>query len=220
MYDDFYNEPSEFEMQIEEFKDGLRKAVKQEYISEIENLKEQLAELREIKDSWNSKVAELNKAKAEAEHAQRDAMKRAKKIRLSELLENCFQTAWGVTTKSEYISEKCEKCDENGYIRFTSPQGTEYTEYCNCRKRIRKYVVTEAELVKIRGDNHKTHVKPDIYFKYCRCKNYYGDDVDEFETVTNFSDDKPFEKIENWERLFHDKEKAQAYCDWLNNKEA
>lgn len=41
MYDEFYDEPSEFEIQIEEWKDTLRESVKKEYKEEMERLRKE-----------------------------------------------------------------------------------------------------------------------------------------------------------------------------------
>ena len=61
-YDDFYNEPSEFEQQIYEFKQALVKAVKEEYQEELETLRKENAELADFK----SKKDELERAHREA----------------------------------------------------------------------------------------------------------------------------------------------------------
>ena len=46
--DDFYNEPSEFEIQVEEFKESLAKAIKGEFLEEMGRLKEENRKLQEI----------------------------------------------------------------------------------------------------------------------------------------------------------------------------
>ena len=54
MYPDFddYYEPSEFEQQVEEFKDSLRHSVKQETQELIERLRKENEELRSVRDNW------------------------------------------------------------------------------------------------------------------------------------------------------------------------
>lgn len=217
MYDDFYDEPSEFEMQIEEFKDGLRQAVKQEYLTKIERLENELAELKVIKENWKSKVAELEAAKRETEKAKSEAMREARKLRLSELFADDFQTAWGIAGENVYIHDKCNKCDDDGYIHFTSPQGKELTERCNCREMKYIYSLTEATVVKIESDNKSIDKTVTFYYQYNYHKSKYSDS---FETVTQLGDDMEFEKINRWNQVFLNKEKAQAYCDWINAKNA
>lgn len=221
MYVDFFDEPSEFEMQIEEFKDGLRKAVKQEYLSKIERLEKQLSELQNIKENWDSKLAELEEAKRETEKAKSEAMREARKLRLSELFADNFLTAWGIAHEWVYSSEKCDKCDDNGYIHFLSPQGNEMKEFCRCREKKFVRSLTEAKVVKITSDNKSIGKKVTVYYRYQHYKNkIFNEDEDRFKEVTHLADDMKFEDIKSWNEVFLDKGKAQAYCDWLNKKES
>ena len=52
-YDDYWREPSEFEQQVEEFKDALRNSVKDEIKEKIASLEKELAELKEFKKDKN-----------------------------------------------------------------------------------------------------------------------------------------------------------------------
>lgn len=217
MWNDFYDEPSEFEMQIEEFKDGLRKAVKQEYLTKIEMLEKELAELKDLKENWKSKLAELEEAKRETEKVKSEAMREARKLRLSELFADNFLTAWGIAYDWKYINEKCDKCDDKGYIHFFSPQGKEVTELCCCREKKLVHTLTEAKVVKITSNNKAANSRINVYYQYERYKNH--DDEDRFERVTQLADDMKFEDIKSWNEVFLSKEKAQAYCDWKNRKE-
>ena len=47
--DDFYNEPSEFDMLVGEFKESLMKSVKESYVKEMEQLKKENEELKEFR---------------------------------------------------------------------------------------------------------------------------------------------------------------------------
>lgn len=51
MWEDFYNEgPSDFDIAIEEFKEGLRKTVKEEILNEMTRLKKENEKLQEAKE--------------------------------------------------------------------------------------------------------------------------------------------------------------------------
>lgn len=63
MYDDYYDELSEFDMQVEEFKDSLKKAVKEEYQEKMKQLEAENARLQNIKKNWDKKVRELDQKK-------------------------------------------------------------------------------------------------------------------------------------------------------------
>ena len=54
MWEDFYNEgPSDFDIAIEEFKEGLRKTVKEEILNEMSRLKKENEELQEVKKNFD-----------------------------------------------------------------------------------------------------------------------------------------------------------------------
>ena len=50
--DDFYNEPSEFDMQVEEFKESLAKSIKSDFLEEMERLKAENRKLQGIKENF------------------------------------------------------------------------------------------------------------------------------------------------------------------------
>ena len=83
MYEEYFDDYSEFEAKIEEFKDSLKNAVKQEYRDRIEYLEKELAELKDIKANWNAKLAELNEMKEELKLEKKAAIVEARKMRLS-----------------------------------------------------------------------------------------------------------------------------------------
>lgn len=225
MYEDYFEDYSEFDAKIEEFKDSLRSAVKQEYRDRIEYLEKELAELKDIKTNWNAKVAELNEAKKEVELAKREAIVETRKMRLSELLKDNFLTAYAIKSSIKHVHEKCDKCDEYGYIHFKSPQGYDLKEQCKCRTEIKHiYSVTEASVVKFVSDNRSMGKTTSVYYRYEHAEKKYcysGDceDEDRFILTTNICDNTPFVGIRANNAIFLNKETAQAYCDYLNSKE-
>lgn len=218
MYGDFYDydEPSEFEMQIDEWKETLRSEVKKEYQEEMARLKEENAKLMDIKNNWDEKVGELEKEKAKVTYAIRTAGEEAKRMRLRELLEDFTKQAWGYKGNYEYIREKCDKCDEDGYIHYKSPQGRDVKEECNCRKRTYFYSPVEAEIVEFKGRRGRENIK--IYFEYKR-NNFDDDDQDNYTLTTRIYNGEDFDSIESYfGMIFFDKEDCQRFCDYLNKK--
>lgn len=51
--EDFYNEPSEFEQQIYEFKEALSKQVRDEFIEKMDKLEKENAELQTVKKDFD-----------------------------------------------------------------------------------------------------------------------------------------------------------------------
>lgn len=218
MYSDFYDydEPSEFEMQIDEWKETLRSEVKKEYQEEMARLKEENAKLMDIKNNWYEKVGELEKEKAKVTYAIRTAEEEAKRMRLRELLEDFTKQAWGYKGNYEYIREKCDKCDEKGYIHYKSPQGRDVKEECNCRKQTYFYSPVEAEIVEFKGRRGCENIK--IYFEYKR-NNFDDDDQDNYTLTTRIYNGEDFDSIESYfGMIFFDKEDCQRFCDYLNKK--
>ena len=63
--DDFYCEPSEFEMQVEEFKESLAKSIKSEFLEEMERLKAENRKLQGIKDNFEQVKRDYERKKME-----------------------------------------------------------------------------------------------------------------------------------------------------------
>ena len=213
MYDDFY-EPSEFDILVDEFKEELRQSVKKEILDEIESLKNQLAALNDIKQNWDEKKRELEKATYEYKIKASAAEREAKKMTLKELLEPLKKQVWGIKQNWEYVREKCDKCDKDGYIHYKSPQGREHTEQCDCRNKAATYTPVEAEIYEIDGRPRRPGAK--LVFKF-EHTNMVSDWEDEFKLCSDVYDGRDFNDIIwHYGMIFYDKDKAQEYCDWLN----
>lgn len=132
---DFYNEPSEFEQEIDSFKESLRKAVKEEITDEITKLratvKEQAGKLANLTEL--EKAAE--RARLDYEHkatrAERDAYTKVQKEGLRKLMEVLAKPMYrvGVAYKEQ---PKCDKCDADRRIAYTTPLGRKQWERCEC----------------------------------------------------------------------------------------
>ena len=216
MWDDFY-EPSEFETMIEEFKEELRSRVKKEYTDRIERLEAELASLKDIRDNYDLKVRELEVAKYNAVVKAANAKSEAKKATLRELLEPMRVDAWAIEYKTVYIKDKCDKCDAERYLHYITPMGREAKEPCECSKQKNVFWVAEAEVYELVGKSRGSGVK--IYYQYEHQSDYDWDDG--FRTTSSvYKDGTAFEDIKFPEgTIFLNREKAQEFCDWLNNKE-
>ena len=61
-YDDFYNEPSEFDEKMEELKESLAGAVKSEFLEEMERLKKENKKLQGIKETTKTKSGNVSES--------------------------------------------------------------------------------------------------------------------------------------------------------------
>ena len=211
--DEFYREPSEFEMQIEELKNSLLDAVKSEYVEEMERLRKENAELQKVKKDWENIQSEFSAKHRQLENEKRQLESKVRRERLGELMKELNVTLFSVGY--EYVQRpKCDKCNDKRQYEFTSPTGKPMTETCECAKRDTVYIPEESIMSEMRGRDGKITA----WYKTYR-------DSDEGLTLSSstvlqkiYSPEMPFENIERYGTLFRNEEDCKAYCDWLNSK--
>lgn len=133
--EEFYPEPGEFDEAIDGFKDTLRAAVKREVLDELEKLR---AKNREL----SQKVAQLDTLERAAELALREyerQMARATQDAKAEVQKEGLRALLATLAEPRYRlgsahrqGPKCETCDEDRNLRYTTPRGRETTERCEC----------------------------------------------------------------------------------------
>ena len=215
---DFWDDTPEFDERIEELKTALRADIKRETKELIEKLQKELDELKdykarknEIEAGYRDEVAKLKKAELELEDKYRNK-------KAQEILAECCTVGWRAAWRYDEPKEKCDKCDEDGYITFYSPQGTKYREQCKCRHKDVIYYPAETRLARIYASKSPETVQ--FYYDKVRGDGEsYSDYVRCY--VVRSSDFKP-EKIDSYDycvTVFANKEDCEKYCEWLNNKE-
>ena len=227
--DDFYYEPSEFDQQIEEFKQALRDSVKEETKAEIASLKKELEELKEFKNErhkfiadYEAQIREIKHHAESVERAAKESEEKWKKARLHQLLGDYLVIGWEIGSTYE-LGEKCNKCDDNRKINFTSPQGKPYSEDCKCATRYYNYFPKEATLSKFYvrkknfygGDNGKS----DFYNRYYTVVGDKTEDCYKSTDEVYTSSDIDFAEVNQYRAVFLKQEDCQKYCDWLNKRE-
>lgn len=215
---EFYDEPSEFEQQVDEFKNALINSVKEKYINEMDRLKRENLELQEVKRNFNNIQNEYkkkeNQLRIEREHMEREVRQQ----RLTELMKDFNVIMYRATTKYVYKS-KCNKCDENRQIHFTSPQGKEMTEECECAKGKNKYVPSEHYCYEFKIDNYNNNNNMLMWFKMNHENDYDWCGYESSTLVkTVYNTDMKFEDIDIYNTYFKSKDDCQKYCDWLNRE--
>ncbi|MBT2716889.1 hypothetical protein [Bacillus sp. ISL-57] len=216
--EDFYNEPSEFEMQVDEFRESLLKAVKEEFVSEMDRLKKENAELQEIKTNFKTIKSEYDQKSRKLEYERQDLERKVRRERLSSLLNDFEVEYYTVASRSKY-KPKCDKCDENRRLYYTTPSGRKTYESCECSNSIPVFEPIPILLSTFsirRGEGHawysvKYRGDDDEYL------NYYEDSIHGNELIT---DEKQFKDIGYaYKTLFETKEIAQKFCDYKNSNE-
>lgn len=227
--DDFCYELSEFNLQIEKFKQTLWDAVKNESKEKIAALEKEVEELREFRDEKNKVIArydsEITNIKYQAEVVKREAKEaeeKWKKARLYQLLGDYLVIGWKIGNTYE-LGEKCDKCDDDRRIHFTSPRGKEYTEECRCAIRSYFYFPEEAELlrffVKKRNFKWDDNGETNYYYRYYNVKK--DNESDEYTSTAEVytSANIDFTEVNEYRALFLNKDDCQRYCDWKNATE-
>lgn len=206
-YDDFY-EPSDFEMQIEEFKSSLMASVKDEYKAEMERLRKENAELKPVKERMREIELERTREKNDLERAKLDAFREAKKMRLTELLKDYKAVIYTVDSNRIY-APKCDLCDNNRQVEYKTPLGRTAKEDCSCKTYTTKHEIREVDATYI------DHYSPDngIHVGYYDEKN-----EERVMSYHMYKDGTDYAAVTSW-TYFADKEEIQKYCDWLTAKE-
>ena len=146
---------NEVEIQASELIQNLKNAIRHEYENEINNLKKELEELKHYKTEKDLFDKTVSILKWKVQSLEKCIEDKAKQLRLDEFIEFAYKPCYVVSSSNDFIAEKCDKCDENRLIHFNSPSGKELTEYCECAKRMFRYSVEEAVLVKFVEDDRR-----------------------------------------------------------------
>ena len=236
MYNDYFDfpEPSTGDIVFEEIKKVLLGTLKEEIKNELEHLHKENEELRPYKEERDRMQYELLNTKRDCERRIIEAERKAKEMTLKELFGECIVDAWKV--KREYIKgPKCDKCDENRKLHYTTPRGKAMTEDCDCADSTVQFVPTPAIMTRFK-------VNPNARCKYQEsADNFYDKPVYRWYTTEwaqiedgtefvvdsdtmigqqRFADrgDTPFDKLSEWHAVFTSKERCQEFCDYLAEK--
>jgi hypothetical protein len=188
---------------------GVEIKAAHEYEDKIAKLEREVESLQPYKDDRDKVDAELARKLQELEDEKR-AVGRAK---LTELFGKYGVTMYHPIHTWEYVTEKCDRCNEDRMISFESPRGRRMWEKCECSKQIRIYTPEKVYANIIRRDE----ISGDALLWYQQrpgddewasllCKAVYEEGMD-------------FRVIDEYGAFFHKEADCQSYCDWLNKQE-
>jgi hypothetical protein len=120
---------------------------------------------------------------------------------------------------------KCDLCDNDRKLHYKSPLGKEKEEYCTCANKMPFYEVMEYTLYRFKRDTrsmgdlwyeyrapiNKRDYEESIQYSYTRQPELFYEPTWDFVNISSRQRDKVW---------FHEQTDCQAYCDWLNAKEA
>ena len=221
-YEDYY-ELSEFDEKIEEFKDCLRKSIKEETQELIIKLQEENEKLKDVKNNWESIQHEYENKTKELQKEISNAKAFAARMRLKELFEFCGMNMVLYYPGYDYVYKpKCKKCDDDRNVHFKSPSGRDCKERCSCAEKFKKYSPKPYYCTEFRVDEHiNSERKYPMLMWFRPYDNNNSYDGYEASYLCEFVySGEAFEFVEENERrpFFRDKEQCQKYCNYLNNK--
>lgn len=220
--EDFYEYPSEFELQIEGFKESLAKYVKSEFLDEMEWLRKENKNLQGIKEHFEQVKRDYERKQNECERVMREAETKAKRMRAQELMEKFKIFLWRPDWEYLY-GPKCDKCDINRYIEVILPSGKKVNDDCECAKSRMKVIVPERMVLYEFSD-----IDREICAFYSECgkeddRYYKLDYTSSIPAEKNIVEPgTSFDVLEKKEHqrnlLFTTMEECRAYCEYLNEK--
>ena len=211
--DDYFDNYNEYDLMVNEFKESLLKTLRQEILDEIESSREELKRLREFEKEYKELERQVKAEKSKLEIMQQNCQRDFNASSLEKILEPFFIDLWCCFPKRTE-REKCDKCDENRKIFYTTPSGRREYEFCRCSN---DYYLYEPKLV----DKMFLSFGKDkqVAFKGFDDNTYWNDraevNIIEKEGV---SIEKPSFYKKNV-AFFRTKELCQKYCDKLNEEE-
>lgn len=221
--EEFYYETGEFEEEIDNLKQSLKKSIKEKFIQEMYKLKKENEELQTIKKDWKKLHEDHTSAINELQRAISNASYEARRLRLEELLSDKKIFLYSVDSKY-YQGEKCDKCDDHRKLNYRTPRGKNQYEDCECSIKLYKYVPKQIFLYEFSSstwDNSITLWYKQYQSDYDKNKQYFTFKFaeDSVRSENFYSPDMSFDNIKNkFEIMFKNEEDCQKYCDWLNEK--
>ncbi len=236
MYEDYFDfpEPSTGDIVFEELKKILLGTIKEEIKTELERLRAENEELRPYREERDRMQQELARTQQRCERRIQEAERRAKTMALEEVFSECIVDAWKVDRKYTQ-GPKCDKCDEKRNLHFISPRGKAMTEACECAESTKTYVPTQAIMTRFKihpkipvGNQNDSKACSKPVYRWYTTEHDIKRDGAEFIVDSDYErgihrladrEDTPFEKLNEWSDVFTSKERCQAFCDYLNEKE-
>ncbi|RBP89365.1 hypothetical protein DFO70_11112 [Cytobacillus firmus] len=215
-YEDFYQEPSEFDIQVDQFKESLMKSVKEDFLSEMKRLRDENEKLQGVKLSFDSIVRDYENKKQQLESEYQTLKRNVRRERLVDLMKDHKVILYKAYSKMKR-PPKCNKCDEYRRIEYITPLGKKAKEDCLCSEGKRVYYPHEFMLYEFRLNREKNGLT--AWYRQ------YRDDEDGFTSDSSiFVDDiyspkMKFDDLGAYSTFFKTKEECQAYCDYQNSKE-
>lgn len=218
-FEDFYHEPSEFEMKMDELKRSLLDSVREEYVTEMDLLRKENEELQEVKKNMEQIKREYSDKKQELNFERQKLLSVLRRERLSALFKDSENIMFKPTSTGTKLP-KCEKCNSKRQITYKTPLGKDAYEMCDCNKSKYEYQPSEYIAIEMRIDRNKTGMTA---FYKLKPQSNDDDDYLSYQSSTLleviYNEGMKYEDLTKSRTFFRTEEECQKYCDYLNSKE-
>lgn len=210
--EEFYNEPSEFDEMVEEFKDSLIKSVKEDFLFKMKRLEKENADLQVVKANMKKIESDFKQKEFQLERERNDLERKVRYERLSVLMKDFEVIMYQVNSTYEK-NPKCDKCDKNRRINYKTPLGKDTYEKCECDVNKTIYIPEEYQCSEFRINQNNNGMVAHYKIKAERDYDYA---VSSTFCETTYKADMKYEDISRYRTFFKTKEECQGYCDYLN----
>ena len=224
-WDEPYYEPTVGDEIFLEAEAKLRDALKDSIKQEIENLKKSNQQLQNRNMELEKQIGDIKRRELALERKEEDLEKSILRKRLGELFKPLVDQLYVWRIDTDYIvGEKCDKCDNNRQIKFTSPLGRKMKEKCKCadgaycyypKKSIMKTILFTQD----RYSPKDVKVMP-TWGRLDWEESYIKFELDRYiEDLSKYDEDSLFADLSDHNVAFAKQEDCQKFADYLNKKE-
>lgn len=200
----------------------LKTAIKKDIIAEVTTLRRENERLREYEKLAYKCDIRLSQELQKLEDERKNLEKKVKNMQIRELFGDYISTAW--CAQKVYTSKpKCDKCNADRKIEYTTPRGKKGFELCECAEEIITYNVHPVDLMTINTDLQWGMIKYNRQYYTAGTIWNNGERIeDSVKRVSTVYNDEPFDEIKKYyydEMIFLDRIKCEEFCEYLNKKE-
>ena len=208
-----YYEPNAYEEIVMEYQQKMKEVLLGTIKVEMENTKDENARLKEENEKLRNEQSNIRNKEHQLEIQKSDLMRQVKRERLSQLMSD-FQIVMYRTNTIYPKIPKCNKCDDNRKIKFTSPSDKQMEEFCSCDKGKETFIPVEYICTEFKVNRDDGAML--MWYKENHEKDYDWYGYNNSDLVKSVYKGEMFEKLDDSNTYFKSKELCQEYCDWLN----
>ncbi len=219
-YEYYFEEPSEADIILEEAKQKMKEVLNNDIKQKIEFLEDENKRLTNELEKYIEQVKDIHNKERDLEskeiNLERDIIRR----KFSKLLEPIIEIKNYYRIGYRYVDrKKCNKCNTNREIVYTSEHGDKITKPCRCSEQKVEYFPDNITLQTISFYKNGKEIKCTPIFESkdyddTYCKLEFKRFIDKYDGGISSLDDYTL----RYNSVWTNKEECQKYCNILNKK--